>query len=119
MLAGLRDFDDGDFHSAAKAFRMDSAHAMCGGWAWQRYVLSSMMHTEALLRGGRLLEARTLLSDRAAKAPSDGQAWWRLAAVMEVVGPKHMAQAAHEKANDFGIGQGGFKHYEPYPITTT
>jgi hypothetical protein len=115
VMAALEAFEDGsDAGLVLRILGPDSASL--GGSAWQRHVMGSLTAVEALLRAGRCDEARTLLSDRTSRAPSDGQAWWRLAAVMDVVGPHDMAAKAHLQANTLGLGQGGFKRYEPYRL---
>ena len=60
--------------------------------------------------------AQLVLSERLCWAPSDAQAHWRLAALEEALGSMERAEIYKSKAQDFGIGQGGFKKYSSYPL---
>ncbi len=126
-------FSSGDYSECADILRdMQGSLPFLGGTAWCRYIIHAT-RVEAMLRSGResdIREARLLLSDRTAAAPSDGQTWWRLAAVSDYVinnekrsgGQKGCALAVeltsdmHRQAHQLGIGQGGFKKYSPYPL---
>lgn len=62
------------------------------------------------------LLARLQLGERIVVAPSDAQAHWRLASLRDVIGPEELALESHRTAQQFGIGQGGFKKYLAYTL---
>ena len=62
------------------------------------------------------LLARLQLGERTVIAPSDAQAHWRLASLRDTIGPEELAFKSHRTAQDYGIGQGGFKRYTAYPL---
>ena len=75
-----------------------------------------MTSIEGLIRNEDYDLVKYILGERSVIAPSDGQIWWRLAAVIHEIGPKDKENYAHFQAKLLGIGQGGFKVYKNYPL---
>jgi hypothetical protein len=83
--------------------------------SWSRHIFL-MTSIEGLIRNEDYDLVKYILGERSVIAPSDGQIWWRLAAVIHEIGPKDKENYAHFQAKLLGIGQGGFKVYKNYPL---